>query len=146
MTINWMLKDCDSNVYMCLYAKKWMKQANEKRWYVIEKNGSIRSRDQIQRQWKKGEDFAVFFFLLFRKREKLYFSLFFSLFINTTTIVFDAEERVELFSDDTNNDQFCVYVTKSLWSNRIVLGNWNYNIRNCAEAIYTYIFFRKDVC
>lgn len=115
---------------MICYWKEWVDSLERSNTKTVKKRGRFRS----------------IFFLLFRKREKLYFSLFFSLFINTTTIVFDAEERVELFSDDTNNDQFCVYVTKSLWSNRIVLGNWNYNIRNCAEAIYTYIFFRKDVC
>lgn len=36
------------------------KRGKEKRWYIIEMNGSIRSKDQIQCQKKRGEDFAFF--------------------------------------------------------------------------------------
>lgn len=46
---------------LCLCAKRWIKKrANGKRWYVIEKNGSIRSRDQTQRQREKRGRFRIF--------------------------------------------------------------------------------------
>lgn len=73
-------------------------------------NGPIRSTDQIQRQRKRGR---------FRIKRNYSFHCSFGCLLTR----FDAEEpRNGLFSDDTNI-LFSLYVMKTLWSNRIVLGS-----------------------
>lgn len=84
----------------------------------------IKHKDRV----KKGK-ISHFYF---RKREITFFSLFFlffffSLFINTMLLCLMRKSERNCFSMTVNDDRF-VYVTKSLWSNRIVLGNWNYDI------------------
>lgn len=81
-------------------------------------NGPIRSTDQTQRREEKRGRFRI----------KRNYSLHCSFGCLLTR--FDAEEpRNGLFSDDTNL-LFSSYVMKTLWSNRIVLGNEEEKKRN----------------